>query len=137
MEEHVPIRRHRLPDLHSYDVTGDELDQIEREAMQVGLDFSFASIALTAFISFLLALTTTEIKVPWVFEAYFSVMLSAFGFAVFFGIRWVRGRKVGTSIITKIRQRQVGPLGNEAREIQPADLENLPAQVPDSKAPTT
>lgn len=45
--EKIPLRRHALPHLEMYDVTAEELKSIEKESLDVGQDFQFASIALS------------------------------------------------------------------------------------------
>jgi hypothetical protein len=128
--ERIPVRRHRLPDVHSYDVTADELDQIERDTKGVALDFSFASNALTAMIAFGIVLLTVDIKSERLWAGFFMATMLA-GFVVLYcGVRWILGRKAGVRVIQRIRQRQEGPFGNENNELKPVELENLPAQPP-------
>jgi len=106
--EKIPVRRHRLPGVESYDVTSDELTQIENEAMRVGLDFSFASITLTAFVSFMITLLTIEIKSDRLFMFFASISVATGILTVYFVFRCLKGRRHGTSIFSRIRERQVG-----------------------------
>jgi len=130
MADQIPIRRHRLLDLHSYDVTGDELDQIEQEAMEVGQDLTFASISITALVSIAITLTTVTIQSDRTFSVYVAVAIAVAVFSVYFTIKWQRGKKRGVTIIQRIRQREVGPLGEEGREVKRSELDQLPSQEP-------
>jgi hypothetical protein len=130
--EKIPIRRHRLPGVDSYDVTSDELDQLEHEASQVGLDFSFASILFTAFISFLIALLTANIQSERTFGAFIAIEIASGTLALYFCIKWRRGRRRRASIIARIREREIGPLGDEKREIRASELAELPSQEPEN-----
>jgi hypothetical protein len=46
-DENIPIRRHSINQLDTYEASADELDHIETECMDVGQDFQFASITFT------------------------------------------------------------------------------------------
>jgi hypothetical protein len=116
--------------VHSYDVTADELDQIEHDTTGVGLDFSFASNATTTMIAFAIVLLTVDIKSERLWNGFFMATLVAGAIALYCGIRWIRGRRAGVRVIQRIRQRQEAPLGNESDELKPNELENLPAQPP-------
>jgi hypothetical protein len=129
--EKIPVHRHRLPGVESYDVTSEELDQIEREASQVGLDFSFASITLTAFISFMIALLTVKIESSHTFMGFIGIEIATGFLTIYFAWRWLRGRGQRVSIISKIRERQVGPLGEEGKEIRPSELVELLPKEPE------
>lgn len=129
--DNIPVRRHRLHSVESYDVTGDELDRIENESMQVGEDFAFASNTLTAFVAFLITLLTVEIKSDRTFMVFLAVDIATAILTAYFAVRWLRGRKKGLRIISRIRERQVGPLGSEDKEIKPSQLAQMSAQEPD------
>lgn len=60
--ESIPIKRHGLAHVETYDVTADELDRMERAAGDTGLDFQIAQFALTVASSFLAAVLTTKVK---------------------------------------------------------------------------
>jgi hypothetical protein len=130
--EKIPVKRHRLPGVDSYDVTSDELDQIEHETSQVGLDLSFAGVSLTAFISFLIALLTANIQSDRIYCAFIAIEIATGALALYFSIKWYRGRRRRTSIIARIRCREIGPLGDEKQEIRASELEELPSKEPEN-----
>ena len=50
---HIPILRHGLHHLETYEITADELNRIEREGGDIGFDFQIAQFCLTIAASFL------------------------------------------------------------------------------------
>lgn len=127
---HIPVRRHGIAHVEMYDVTADELDRIERESSDVGLDFQISLFCLTLGCSFLIALIfspppTNAIKTFIVF-----VILTSIGFLMgfIFFIKWFRGRRTFSSTLQKIRERQIGPVGEKGRELQPSELQALPSE---------
>ena len=123
MDQQIPLRRHGLTHVELYDVTREELDSIKRESSDLALDFQVALFCITEATSFFIALITTTPDSRKVFDAVF-------------GIKWYRCRKNFSSTIDRILGRQVGPLGQEGRELRPADLAGLtsepagPVQLP-------
>jgi len=91
-QEKIPMRRHRLPGVDSYDVTADELDHIEHEVSQVGLDFSFGSMTLTAFISFMITLLTVEIKSTNILTGFRAIAIATGILTFYFAMRKRRDR---------------------------------------------
>jgi hypothetical protein len=129
----IEIRRHPLPHVETYDVTADELDRIENESKNVGQDFQYCSICVTAAIAFFIAIITTEIKSARVYQTFLIITLIGFVFAIYFGQAYVRGKDKCRSTIDKIRERQIGPVGEEGRELKPADVAELsPVPAPPS-----
>jgi len=130
------VRWHPVSDLDMYAVTGDELDHIESEALEVGQDFQFASVWLTIAIAFLIALLSTTIDSLSVFTFFLLMVICGVTFTLYFGWCWLRKRgKVKTSI-NKIRARQVGTAGDEANPLPPENLstpsteqETAPTQI--------
>jgi ABC-type multidrug transport system fused ATPase/permease subunit len=133
--EHIPIRRHSINQLETYDVAVDDLDRIEAECKNVGQDLQFASNSLSFGISFLIALIFTTIDSPKVFACFFAVMVLMFVLSVYFGIRYYRTKETVQSTIQRIKERQVGPVGEEGSELSPKVLANLP--VGQAPAPPT
>jgi len=109
-------------------VTADELDQIENQGNQIGEDFSFGSVCLAVGVSFFISLCTTNIPSPKTFASFVAVVIVAFVLASYFGIRWLRQRSAAGSIVDKIRERGLAPLGEEGKEIKATELAQLPAQ---------
>jgi hypothetical protein len=126
--DRIPLRRHTLPHVETYDVTAQELRSIERESLDVGQDLQFASITLTAAISFLIALILTDIPSPKVFASFVAVTLATGVLSTAFFIRYFRKKRNTKSTIQEIKDRQVGPLGDEEHVIAPAELAELPSE---------
>jgi len=125
--EEIEIERHSFASLVLYEVTGEELDALENETSSISDDFSFGSIALTLAVAFTITLTTTKIDSNRVFLSYLTLVIIGYIAALFFGLRWIRGRGSRGGIIKRIKSR-VGPLGQEGKEINPKELAALPAQ---------
>lgn len=118
------VESHPLRELVLYEVSLDDLNQLETETLTIGEDFSFALCCLTVAISFTITLATVNIPAGKTYQ--FFLVLAGIGYigALFFGIRWFRSRRNFKSIIKKIKERG-GPLGEEGKEIDPQQLENL------------
>ena len=128
------FRWHPVSELDMYAVTGDELDRIKSESLEVGQDFQFASVWLTSTIAFLIALLSTTIDSPLVFTCFLVMVICGATFTIYFGWCWLRKRGKVKTVIDKIRARQVGTAGDEAN---PLPSENLSApSVEQETAPT-
>jgi hypothetical protein len=133
--DHIPLRRHSINQLDTFEVSADELDRIESECMDVGQDFQFASVSVTVAISFLIALVLTRIDSRQTFDIFVIVTTVGFVGAAYFGQRYFRKKKSFTPIIQRIRQRQVGPVGESGHELRPAELAEMkPTQAPVEEA---
>ena len=126
-DDQLQQRRHRIPHVETYDVTVDELDQIERESMSVGQDFSFGSVGLTAALAFLITLLTVRIESERIWNSFLIMMTLGFIGAAYFGIRWYREKKHGVLVIERIRKREIGPYGEAGGEIKANEAADLPA----------
>jgi hypothetical protein len=122
----ITLRRHSISQLDTYDVTAYELDGIERECLDVGQDFHFTSNTLSIGVSFLIALVLTTIESPKIYACFFALVLVMGVLTLYFGIRYIRKRGATRSTIQRIRERQVGPVGDERLELRPSDLAALP-----------
>ena len=91
-------------------------------------DFSFGSVCLTAALSFLITIVTVPIESERAWNSFLSIMLVGFIGAAYFGIRWYRGKKHGVLVIERIREREIGPYGEEGREIKANEAADLPAE---------
>jgi len=127
-EERIPVRRHRLPGVETYEVMTEELDSLEQESMRVGEDFSFGAVSLAVAISFLITLLTVKIESSTKLSIFFAILICGSVFTLYFGIRWRRGRCLRKTTIQRIRERAIGPLGEEGKEIKPMELAELPAE---------
>jgi uncharacterized membrane protein YraQ (UPF0718 family) len=128
--ERIPAKRHRLEDVEIYEVTGDELDRIEQEAATIGTDLQFALVLLPVALSLTAALFLTTIPSIRVYVTFLVIMIIAYVFGAWFFIRWSRERGTFTRLLGKIRQRRVGPVGEEGKERTPAQLAELPSSEP-------
>src|SRR5258708_36305937 len=98
---------------------GEDLEQLEKETLTVGEDFSFALAAISVAISFTVTLTTVSIPPGKTYEVFWIVMLFGYVAGLFFGVRWFRGRRKFRSVISKIRRRG-GALGEAGKEVAEA-----------------
>ena len=129
-EEQIPAKRHRLRHVDLYDVSGDELDNLEQIGASVGTDLQFCTFWLPIGISATLTILSVPINNPHVYTAYVVAAFVGFGFGAYFGIRWWITRGQFRRCISKIRERQVGPVGEEGKELKPSELETLPSGAP-------
>ena len=115
MRREFTVDRHEVTSIVLYEVTGEDMEQLEKETLTVGEDFSF-SLALAAFaISFTVTLVTVTIPPSKTYDVFWIVMLVSYIGALFFGFRWFRGRRNFRNVCQKIRSRG-GPLGEEGKE---------------------
>lgn len=126
--EQIDVRRHRISGLDICDITLDELDAIERMGSDVGLDFNISLFSLGVSLSFFIALMNTTIESRRVFDTF--VIFTAIGaaLALIFLIKWYGNKGAFSRLIQKVRDRQIGPTGNETKELKPGELEKLPSQ---------
>lgn len=139
-DDKIPLRRHAVSHLETYDVTAQELKAIERESLDVGQDFQFASNAFSIGATLLVALVLTEIASPTRYACFFAVMVAMLALAAYFGIQYRRKRRATRSTIQEIRERQLGPLGEEGHEISLSELAEAPSEPEnpdDSRKPGT
>jgi|SRR5579872_1450230 len=129
-QEQITAKRHRLPHVDVYDVSGDELDNLERVGSHVGTDLQWTTFWFPIGLSALLTLIATPVPNAHVYEAYLVACFVGFGFSIYFATRWWSNRGEFKNCIGKIRQREVGPLGEEGKEVKPSRLETLPAVAP-------
>ena len=134
----INVRRHAIPHVETYEITADELSRIETEAIATAQDFQYCSIALTVAISFSIALFATEIKSERTFEVFTIMAICGFVFALYFGQSHMRGKTRTKSVIQSIRERQIGPIGEEGHELKPAQVAQLPpVPAPQAEGPLT
>ncbi len=110
------VERHAVTSVVIYEVTGEDLEQLEKETLTVGEDFSFALAALSIAASFTVTLSTVTMPAGKTNDVFWIVMLLGYIAGLYFGIRWIRGRRQFRGVMTKIRGRG-GPLGEEGKEI--------------------
>jgi len=141
--ERIPVERHLIGQVTVYDVTEDELERIENSAGGLGVDFPICLGCVTSAVSIFATLEASPppqgLQSPG--RTVCSVMVPVLlVVGLIFGIRWAVNRSHFAKIIAKIRARQVGPLGDETRELKRGELETLPleaAPLPPIAAPGT
>jgi hypothetical protein len=127
-DDHITAKRHRVEHVDVYEVFGDELDRIEQEGISVGTDLQFALFWLPIAVTLTTTLSLTNIQNLKIYVGFFIVMVVSYGFGIYFGIRWWRCRGSFKRLLTKIRDRQVGPIGEEGKEVK--NLTELPSAEP-------
>jgi hypothetical protein len=133
--ENVPLRRHLISHVETYDVTAQELRSIERESLHVGQDFQFASNTASIGVTLLVALILTKIDSPTLRASFVAITIGMGVLSLYFFIRFFRGLSGTRSTIQEIRERQVGPFGEEGHEIPPNELAQLPSEPEDPEEP--
>ena len=108
------VERHEVTGVVIYEVTGEDLEQLEKETLTVGEDFSFALASLSVALSFTATLATVTIPAGKTFDVFWIVMILGYLSGIFFGIRWFRGRNKFESVLSKIRSRG-GELGEDGK----------------------
>src|SRR5579864_1149031 len=91
--EKIPVVRHPFRGIAIYEVSGDDLDALERETSSISQDFSFGAVTLSVAVSFTITLLTTTIASNRVFEAFMIVVAVCYVAALFFGVRYFKSRK--------------------------------------------
>jgi hypothetical protein len=128
--ERIPVKRHGLEHVEIFDVMGDELDTIEREAANIGTDLQFSLVLLPVALSFTAALFLTTIPSIRVYVSFLVVTIISYVVGSWFFVRWSRQRGTLKRLLQKIRDRRVGPVGEAGKERTPAQLAELPASEP-------
>jgi hypothetical protein len=127
MYQQVPIRRHGISQVEAYDVTADELDIIERECKDVGLDFQIALFGITEAIAFSVSLATTKIDSRTTKDLFIIFVALGFSFGIIYTIKWFRSRDSFSKTIRRIKERQIGPAGDAEHPLSPSEMADLPA----------
>jgi len=127
---HIPVRRHGLSHVETYDVTSDELERIEAEGADEGFNFHIALFCLTMASSCLLGLVLSPPPndKPKTFVVLVVLVVVGFLVGLIFGIKWFIGRGAFSATIRRIGDRQVGPLGEKGGELGPSELQALPSE---------
>jgi hypothetical protein len=125
--EQIPLHVHGLGHLDAYQVTEDELDRIIKEGNELGIDFALAQFGITLGAAFLANLLITPMEMGKTYVIFVVIIVVGFLFGFAHAIKWYRNRGAFSAIIRKIKDRQVGPVGKEGKEISPSDLNQLPS----------
>lgn len=127
-KEEIEIERHSFAGLILYEVTSDELEQLERETLSISEDLTFATVGFTLGISFLITLLTVDALSNKTFTVFVILCVGGFFAAIYCGVRWFSGRRSFRRVITRIKSR-VGPLGQEGKEIGPYSIPGPPQEA--------
>lgn len=127
--ETIAVHRHKISHIEMYEVTADELDRLQYEEPQKGHQLSFALAALSSALAFGISLGTEGSKMgPKTLAVFVALPIIGFVFFLFFFFSWHGNLKQRGLLFQRIRKRQVGPLGEEGREIRPEELAELPSE---------
>lgn len=116
-KEQITVERHAFEALVIYEVTGQELEQMERETSTVSEDFSFALAGLSIGVTIACVLGTVTIDSERVFDSFVIAMLFGFLVTAYCGFRWIRSRKGFRRVAQQIKGRR-SPLGEQGKEIE-------------------
>ncbi|HTV46536.1 MAG TPA: hypothetical protein VMF05_14585 [Stellaceae bacterium] len=118
LHDRIPVRRHPIAELDVFEVSGEELDQLERAGLQGAESFGFLIFGCSVGISLTITLATVEIHSDRLFESFLITTIIAYVVGVFFGIRWFLERKSSKTVAQRIRSR-IGPIGDDEAGIEP------------------
>jgi hypothetical protein len=107
-KEQIVVERHAFDALVIFEITGQELDEMERETLSLSEDFSFAIAGLSIAITLASVIFTVKIDSERIYETFVIMMTLGFVVALYCGIRWFRGRKTFKGVVQKIKSR-AGP----------------------------
>jgi hypothetical protein len=131
--DYLALLRHRITSAHSYDVFEHELDQLEHGATETSASASLASVFFTMFFSIVISLSTSEPHSFALYAAFIGVLFASGVLFVVFLVVAIRSKTKVRQVVERIRQRAVGPLGDETKPIRTADLEDLTPEEPTSQ----
>jgi hypothetical protein len=116
--DRIPVRRHPIAELDVFEVSSEELDQLERAGLQGAESFGFLIFGFSVGISLTATLTTVDIHSDRIFESFLIATIIAYVVAAFFGIRWFLERRSSKTVAQRIRSR-IGPIGDDEAGIEP------------------
>ena len=128
--EHIPVRRHGIHDVETYEVFQDELDRIESEGSDLGINFNIGVAGLTSGLSFLANLLLTPVPPGKIFTVFVVITVFGFDFGTAHMIKWLRSKGNLERILTRVRDRKVGPFGEEGKEIDLSAVAELVSVKP-------
>jgi len=123
---HIPILRHRIEDVTSYEVFEFELGQLERGFPQRYEDQLITSFALAFFVSFIVQILSNPPQAEWMRTVFWCVIAASFVLGIDRVIGWKRRHQGEGIIFTTIRARKTESIGEENAEISVAQAATLP-----------
>ena len=128
-DDNIPAARYRISRIDTYEVAVSDFDRIEEVASTVGSDLTFATTGLSVAVTLTITLAVSPISNEHLHTEFFIVMCFGYGAALYCGFRWWRQRGELKKLVDRIRKMQVGPLGEQGKEIKPSDLANMPLEA--------
>ena len=127
--ETITVRRHKVSYLEMYEITADELDRFQFEEPQKSHQLSFALASLSFAVAFGISLLTQAQQMSdRTFAVFVALTVVAVLFFLFCILSWSSNLKQRNLLFKRVRERQVGPVGEEGTELQPDELAKLPSE---------
>ena len=129
MDEQIRKRRHAISHFESYEIYEHELTTLQTGQSSHQTDLTFFSIAVTVFLCFWTVWLTMPTPllpngdmsplVPLTIarQYYFLAMIGSGALAIFFFVKWKSSSKIAVNVCRVIRERSIGPMGEEGKEI--------------------
>jgi len=127
-KETITVHRHKISHLEMFEVTEDELDRFQYEEPQKSHRLSIALCALSFAGAFGISLATGWKSMgPRTFATFVALTVLGVILFLFFVFGWASNLKRRELLFRRIRERQIGPVGEEGTEIEPDQLAGLPS----------
>jgi hypothetical protein len=102
--DHVPINRAKVESIDLYEVTDDELVQLEKGS-DGSLFLNLSLFLISASISFFIALSTTTITSDRQYTVFAIIAIGCLIGSVILALLWWRSRESVSSVVARIRAR--------------------------------
>jgi hypothetical protein len=126
--EYISVKRYGERETKRYDVSPDQIKRLKISSGDIGLDFQIGQFLLTMAFSFLASLLLSTVTgTPKI--VFVCLVVLGFLFSPIFLYKWFRGRGEFARVIKEIEEQpELGPLGDQSRQLQPAELTSLPLE---------
>ncbi|WP_174524907.1 hypothetical protein [Burkholderia glumae] len=114
----VPINRAKVESIDLYEVTDDELNQLEKGS-DGSLFLNVAFVLISAAISFFIALTTTTINSNRLYNTFLIITITFFAGSIICALIWWKNRISVSNVAKKIRRRM--KLTSASRDLDKSD----------------
>lgn len=84
LRDRIPVRRHPIAELDVYEVSSEELDQLERAGLHGAESFGFLIFGFSVGISLTVTLATVDIHSDRLFESFLIATIIAYVVGAFF-----------------------------------------------------
>ena len=126
---HIPATRYRIKNVDTYEIPVSDFNRIKAEGSSVGTHLQFATAWLPVALTLSLTLATVPIQSIRTYVTVLVVMMVSWSMGIFHGVCAYQQRGRFEKLMEGLRQLQVGPLGEEGKELQPSELASLPGQA--------